>query len=107
MSYGAGAIAVKRLKGRLVDPRRYAVGSISFVYKKFPQLKNILPAMGYGATQIQELEETVNKVPCDVIVSGTPIDLSRVITANKPMVRVRYELQAIGRPDLADVLDRV
>jgi len=105
MSYGAGTIAAKRMgAGEIVDPRPFAVGSIKATFKKFPHLNDVLPAMGYGDKQISELEETINAATCDLVLSGTPIDLRRVMKANKPIVRVRYELDEIGRPNLEDVL---
>lgn len=105
MKYGAGTIAAKRFGAKeIVDPEPYAVGSIKKTFKKYPHLKNILPAMGYGKTQIQELQETINKVPCEIVVSGTPINLERVMKVNKPILRVRYELDEIGRPNLEDMI---
>ncbi|MCX8173614.1 MAG: cyclic 2,3-diphosphoglycerate synthase [Thermoplasmata archaeon] len=105
MKYGAGTIAARRFGAReIVEPEQYAVGSIKKTFKKYPHLKNLLPAMGYGKTQIQELQETINKVPCDLVVSGTPINLERVMKVNKPILRVRYELDEIGRPNLEDMI---
>ena len=85
-------------------PRPFAVGSIAKTYEKYPTTGTILPAMGYGDKQTKELEETINKSDVDLVVIGTPIDLSRVIKINKPTQRVRYELQEIGQPTLKDVL---
>src|SRR5438309_4665803 len=105
MAYGAGAIAAQRFgASEIVDPRPYAVGSIRTTFKKYPHLGKVLPAMGYGAKQIKELEETINAVPCDVVVSGTPVDLGRILKVNKPVAHVRYELDEIGHPNLEDVL---
>ena len=105
MRYGAGYVAAKRYGAReIIDPRPYAVGSIIDTYKKYTHLHVILPAMGYGEKQMKELEETINNADADVVVSGTPIDLNRVVKVNKPIVRVRYELEEIGKPDLEDVL---
>ena len=105
MSYGAATIAARRMgAGEIIDPRPFAVGSIKATFKKFPHLNDVLPAMGYGDKQISELEETINAAKCDLVLSGTPIDLRRVLKANKPVVRVRYELDEIGRPNLEDVL---
>jgi len=87
-----------------VDPRPYAVGSILETYRKYPTTGNVLPAMGYGNEQTKELEQTINKTPCDLVIIGTPIDLRRVVKIDRPSQRVRYELQEIGRPNLADVL---
>jgi len=105
MAYGAATIAAKRMgAAEIVDPRPFAVGSIKTTFKKYPHLENVLPAMGYGEKQVAELAETINATPCDVVVSGTPVDLRRIVKANKPIVRVRYELDEIGRPNLEDVL---
>jgi len=107
MSYGAGVVAAKRFgAAEIVDPRPYAVGSIAQAFKKYTQLTNVLPALGYGERQLKELEETINKVPADAVVSATPIDLGRVVKVNKPIIRVRYELQVIGKPTLEEVLER-
>ncbi len=106
MSYGAGTVAAKRFgAAELVDPRPYAVGSIAEAFEKYPQMGPLLPAVGYGKRQIEELEETINATPCDLVLVATPIDLRRVLKHIKhPMDRVRYELQEIGRPTLEDVL---
>jgi predicted GTPase len=107
MPYGAGVLAAKKWgAGEIIDPRSYAVGSIQEIFRKFQHIGSLLPAMGYGSTQIDELQETINRVPFDVLVVATPIDLLRVIRTEKPSVRVRYELQVIGKPDLVDVLDK-
>ena len=105
MEYGAGTIAARRFgASEIVDPEPYAVGSIKRTFKKYPHIKNLLPAMGYGKKQISDLESTINAVDCDVVVCATPIDLRRVVNVNKPIVRVRYELHEIGRPNLEEVL---
>lgn len=106
MPYGAGTVAAKRLGAKIVDPRPYAVGSIVKAYKKYTHLGPIVPALGYGDQQIQELEKTINATPCDVVVVGTPIDLRRVLKLNKPAVRVRYELQEVGSPNLEEILSQ-
>ena len=106
MPYGAGTIAAKRLKAaELLDPRPYAVGSIKAAFKKYPHLGALLPAMGYGEEQMRELQETINATPCDVVVIGTPVDLRQVLNMDKPAVRVTYELQELGKPDLEDILE--
>jgi predicted GTPase len=106
MPYGAGEIASEKFHAaETVDPRPRAVGSIKEIFEKYPHLEKILPAMGYSDEQITELQETINAVDCDVVVAGTPIDLSRVVTVNKPIVRVKYELQEIGEPNLKTVLE--
>jgi predicted GTPase len=105
MAYGAGYVAARRFGAKeIVDPRPFAVGTIADTFAKYPTTGPILPAMGYGDKQTKELEETINKSDVDLVVIGTPIDLSRVIKINKPTQRVRYELQEIGVPTLKDVL---
>ena len=105
MSYGAGYVAAKKFgASEIIDPRPFAVGSIVETYKKYTHIGSILPAMGYGEKQIKELEETINRSDAELVIIGTPIDLGRVTKLNKPYVRVRYELQEIGKPDLEDVL---
>ncbi|MFA5771800.1 MAG: cyclic 2,3-diphosphoglycerate synthase [Thermoplasmata archaeon] len=105
MKYGAGTIAAEKLgASEIVDPHSYAVGSIKDTFKQYPMVGKLLPAMGYGPQQVRDLEKTINAVKCDVVVSGTPIDLTRVLKPNKEIVRVSYELQEIGRPNLEDML---
>ncbi|MBS7633478.1 GTPase, partial [Candidatus Bathyarchaeota archaeon] len=106
MPYGAAAIMAKNLGAEeIVDPKPYAVGSIKEAYRKYPHLGAILPALGYGGKQVAELKETIDRVPCDVVVVGTPVDLRRVITISKPAVRVRYELKVLGPVSLEQILD--
>ena len=106
MTFGAGMIAAKNAGAEaIVDPRPYAVGSIKSTFEKYSHLERVLPAMGYGARQVDELEKTINACECDVVVSGTPIDLKRVLKdVNKPIVRVRYDLKVQGEPTLDDIL---
>jgi predicted GTPase len=105
MEYGAAYLAAQRFgASEIVSAAGHAVGSIKDTYKKYPNSRKVLPAMGYGPKQIKELEETIDATPCDVVVSGTPIDLSRVLKSKKPVVHVRYELDEIGHPNLEDVL---
>jgi len=107
MPYGAGAVAASKFGAlELVDVRALAVGSIRETFDKYPHLENIVPAMGYGIKQIKDLQKTLNAADCDIVIGGTPIDLNRIIKINKPIVRVRYELQEIGVPTLNDVLDK-
>jgi len=106
MPYGIGTIAARKLgASEIVDPRPYAVGSIVEAYEKYGHLGPILPALGYGKEQIEELEKTINSIPCDVVVVGTPIDLRRVLSINKPAVHVRYELQEVSSPNLKEILE--
>ena len=107
MSFGAGIVAARRFNAaEIVDPRPYAIGSIAETYQKYPNTGPVLPAMGYGAKQVQELQDTINATPCDLVIIATPIDLRRVVKINRPTQRVRYELQEIGRPTLQDVLSK-
>ncbi|MHA1220424.1 MAG: GTPase, partial [Candidatus Heimdallarchaeota archaeon] len=95
MSFGAGTIAAQNHKAKLIDPKKYAVGSIKEVYKKFKHLGPILPAMGYSKQQLKELEETINKTPADYVVIGTPIRLNKLLKLNKPFVRVSYNFKDV------------
>nr|BAL53200.1 hypothetical conserved protein [uncultured Chloroflexota bacterium] len=105
MAYGAAYVAAQRFgAAEIVDPRPYAVRSIAATYQKYPKTGPVLPAMGYGAQQIKDLEETINRTEADLVLIGTPIDLTRLIRINKPAQRVRYELQEIGQPTLAELL---
>ena len=106
MAYGAGIVAVRRFgAAEIVDPRPYAVGSILETFEKYPQTGSLLPAMGYGERQVEDLEETINATPCDLVIVSTPIDLRRVLKhIAHPIDRVRYELQEIGQPTLRDML---
>jgi predicted GTPase len=106
MSFGAGIVAAEKFGAReIIDPRPYAVGSLKEVYRKYPHIGTLLPAMGYSKKQIGELQRVINSVKCDSVVIATPIDLSRILKINKPSVRIRYELQEIGKPDLREVLN--
>ena len=106
MPYGAGTIMAKNSgASEIVDPKPYAVGSIKETYKKYTHLGSILPALGYSGKQIAELKETIDHIPCDVVIIGTPIDLRRVISISKPTVRVKYELKVLGPISLEQVLD--
>jgi len=105
MAYGAGVVAARRFNAAaLVDPRPYAVRSIAATFEKYPHVGPLLPAMGYGDDQIRDLEETINATDCDLVLSATPIDLRRILKVRRPMDRVRYELQVIGRPTLEEIL---
>jgi len=107
MPYGAGFLAAERFgAAQVIDPRPFAVGSIGDTFKKYPHIKNILPAMGYGASQMHDLEETINSSDCDLVVLATPIHLTRLITIRHPTVRVRYEYRDHSAPDLSTVLTR-
>jgi predicted GTPase len=105
MAYGAGWVAARRFgASQIVDPRPFAVGAIKATYQKYPKTGPILPAMGYGDDMVHDLEQTINNSNVDLVISATPIDLTRIIKVNIPMQRVRYELQEIGQPTLMDLL---
>jgi predicted GTPase len=105
MKIGAGTVAAERCGAKeLVDPRSVAVRSIKATFEKYPNIGKLLPAMGYGDKQIKDLEETINKVDCDAVVIGTPIDLSRFVKINKPCTRVKYDLSPAGKTELKKIL---
>lgn len=105
MSYGAGIVAARKYAAKeIVDPKPYAVGSIKRVFEMYPHIGSLLPAMGYSPQQINELKETIEAVDCDSVIIGTPIDLRRLLKISKPTVRIKYELQEIGKPDLEEIL---
>ena len=105
MQYGVGVIAAYKYgAAELVDPRPFAVGTIAQTYERYPNIGELLPAMGYGEQQIRDLEATINATDCDAVVVATPVDLKRILKIEKPACRVTYELQEIGKPTLADVL---
>ncbi len=106
MPYGAGYIAARKAGAIVVDPRPFAVGSIKDTFEKYYHLQDVLPAMGYGKKQMDELQKTINNSDVEAIVIGTPIDLARIIKIDKPSIRVKYDLQEIGRPNLDDVLSK-
>ncbi len=107
MSFGAGYVAAEKFgAAEIVDPRPWVVGKIAETFEKYPEIGTLLPAMGYGEEQTVDLEKTINAVDCDVVIVGTPIDLRKVINIKKPAVRINYELQEIGKPNLEDVLKR-
>jgi len=105
MKFGAGVVAALNNGAKeLVDPRPFAVESIQETYRTYPEIGTLLPAMGYGQKQIKDLEETINRTDCDVVVIGTPIDLRRIIKINKPATRVRYFLKELSTPAISDIL---
>jgi predicted GTPase len=108
MEFGAGKVAARQGGAAvIVDPRAYAVGSIAEIYTQYEHIRSVLPAMGYSDEQLQELEKTINATPCDVVVTGTPIDLARLIRSNYPIRHATYELREVGHPTLEDVLTPV
>jgi predicted GTPase len=105
MAFGAGTVAaLTEGAAELVDPRSFAVGSIAELYSTYPHLGKVLPAMGYSDDMLLELEQTIEASDADVVVTGTPIDLARLVTTRHPIRRATYEIEEIGRPTLADVL---
>jgi predicted GTPase len=107
MPYGAGVVAAREFgAAEMVDPRPYAVGSIRSTFASFPHLTNVLPAMGYSSGQRKELEETINGVPCDLVLVATPIDLAHIIKMKRPYLRVTYEIEELGPPRLAELVER-
>jgi predicted GTPase len=104
MSYGAGTIAARQFQCRIANPIPYLTGSLKKTYERYPHLGRILPAMGYSPKQLRELGSIINRVKCDVVIAGTPVDLRRVINVNKPIVRIRYDLEVISRPGLKEVI---
>jgi predicted GTPase len=106
MKIGAGTVAAQKYgAAELVDPRPVVVGKLAETFRIYPNIGQLLPAMGYGIQQVKDLEATINKVDCDSVVIGTPIDLNRLIKIKKPNTRVYYDLQEIGKPDLTDILN--
>jgi predicted GTPase len=107
MKFGAGVVAAKKYgAAEIVDPRAFTSGKIRKTYETYPEIGSVLPAVGYGEQQIKDLESTINNVPCDLVIIATPVDLTRIISINKPMLKVAYELQEIGRPDLKELIKK-
>ncbi len=105
MTYGAGMVAADEFEAaEIVDPRPYAVGSIKDAYTKYPNLGNLIPALGYYEDQLKDLETTIKNTPCDLVLIGSPIDIRRVIDVDKPSMRVRYELEEMGEPTLESII---
>ncbi len=106
MAFGAGSVAAAKFGAAAqVDPRPYAVGSIATTFARFPHLKTVLPAMGYGDEQCHELEETINRTPCDLVLVATPIDLAHLLHLNKPSLRVGYEIVERTHPGITEILE--
>ena len=107
MSTGAGVEAA-RAQGaaEIVDPRPFACGELAAVYRKYPHLGPVLPAVGYFPAQLHDLQATIDAVPADVVISATPFDITRVISVRKPLVRVTYEFEEMGEPSLTGEVRR-
>jgi len=107
MTYGAGVIAAEKFGAKkIVDPRPWVKGEIKRAFETYPEIGALLPALGYGEKQIRDLQKTIDAIPCDTVIIATPIDLTRLLKINKPSVRVRYELDEIGKPDLEEVIEK-
>ncbi len=107
MAYGAGTIAAKRFKaGAIVDPRPFLTGTLKETFETYPDIGIVLPAMGYSPGQVSDLEVTINNTDCDLVLVATPIDLTRLISINKPTLRIAYEYQDNSRPTLAEFLTK-
>ena len=107
MSFGAGVVAAQRFKAKkIVDPKPYVVGSIKMAYLRYPHIKNIIPALGYGQKQIKELQRSINNTPADSIIIATPVDLRKFLKLNKPAVKVDYELVEKSSVKLRDIIKK-
>jgi len=106
LSWGAGYLAAKNAGAEIVNPRPYLVGFMKEIFEEFPQISDIVPAMGYNEQQIKDMEETLNRADADIIIDGSPIDLSKLIKTNKPIVRVKYDIEAIKSPTIEEILDK-
>ncbi len=105
MTYGSGMVAARKFgAAEIVNPRPFVTGKIKKTFERYPNIGPLLPALGYGDEQVRDLEDTIRRVPCDLVIVATPVDLTRIITIDKPMLRVRYELQELGSPNLTDIL---
>ncbi|MBD3195986.1 MAG: GTPase [Candidatus Lokiarchaeota archaeon] len=105
MSIGAGYVAAKNAGAQIIDPRPYLSGSMQKVFNEFPQITEIVPAMGYNDEQIESLENTLNNAECEIIINGSPIDLTKLINHNKPVVKVTYDIESIKSPSIEEILE--
>src|SRR5699024_6473229 len=107
MKIGEGIVEAERRGGKEIDdPKTYTVRSLTETFEKYPHIDTVLPAMGYGEEQLKDLEETINNADCDTVIIGTPMDLTRIISINKPTTRVHYELDEVGDTNLEGVLNQ-
>jgi len=107
MAYGAGWVAAKKFgAAEIIDPRPFAVGTLKAVFAQYPHIGPVLPAMGYNEAQIKDLATTINNTPCNLVLFSTPIHLCRLLSCNKPTLRVRYEYQDYGEPTLQEMLEK-
>jgi predicted GTPase len=108
MSFGAATVAARKAgAAELIDPRPYAAGSIAGTFAQYPHIGSALPAMGYSESQLAELADTIERTPCDIVVTGTPMDLGRLISTRHPIRHVRYEIREIGEPTLRHCIDPI
>jgi len=108
MTYGAGVIAAQKFGAKkIVDPRPWVRGEIKKTFESYPEIGALLPALGYGKKQIKDLERSIDLIPCDSVVIATPVDLTKILKINKLSVRVRYELQEIGKPNLEEIIEKL
>ncbi|MCP4760340.1 MAG: GTPase [archaeon] len=105
MAYGAGYVAATQNGAIIIDPKPYVTGSLKDIYEEFPQISEIVPAMGYNDQQIKDLQETINKAECEYVLDGSPIDLGKLIECNKPIIRIGYDIEARGSPTIEEVLN--
>ncbi len=106
MSIGAAYVAAKNAGAKIIDPKPYLTGIMKEVFDEFPHITEIVPAMGYNDQQIEDMEKTLNKAKCDIILNGSPIDLEKLIKANKPIIKVRYDIESIRSPTIEEILDK-
>ncbi len=106
MSYGAGFVAATNSGATIIDPKPYITGTMKKLFEEFPQITQIVPAMGYNDQQIKDMEDTLNKADCDIIIDGSPIDLEKLIKSNKPIIRVTYDIEPISSPTIEETLDK-
>ncbi|MHA1490271.1 MAG: cyclic 2,3-diphosphoglycerate synthase [Promethearchaeota archaeon] len=105
MAYGAGYVAAIQNGAIIIDPKPYISGALKKIFEDFPQITDIVPAMGYNEKQIKDLEETLNSAECDLVIDGSPIDLEKLVEINKPIVRVSYDIEALSSPTIEDIID--
>ena len=105
MAYGAGHVAATQNGAIIIDPKPYISGALKKIFEDFPQITDIVPAMGYNEKQIKDLEETLNSAECDLVIDGSPIDLEKLVEINKPIVRVSYDIEALSSPTIEDIID--
>ncbi len=106
MPYGAGYVAAKEFRCKIVNPKKKVKGSIKKAYQKYPHIGPVLPALGYSQQQLLELEQTINRIDCDAVIIATPVDLRKIIWIDQPSVHVFYRIKEIGRPTLKEVIEK-